>query len=325
MPAAAPVRRTAEPAGALYARAQDALATAKSVCPHTDADGLAAGAIALRAIGKPTAFAVLLGRGQTPFGPTPPLPPGPSAVLDWGVRPFDRPGLIVDHHAPEAEPADDQILVSGYGQPHVSTAVLMRRVCPDAPAWLAAVGAAGDYGDDGLKLPECAGVVKAHVKRLVPLINAPRRLPDGPVRDALALLVEHDSPKDALADERIELLEQAKLEWRQGFDAAVRTAPRIAGEVAVLRFASPYQVHPLVATAWSRRLAPKVVIAANDDYLPGMVNFAARGGPDRLDLRRLLRDALPDATGEFAHGHDKATGGSLTFADFERLMKGLGF
>ena len=318
--AVAPPKLTAS----LLARAREALLAAKSVCPHTDADGLAAGAIALRARGESAAKAVLLGRGQTPWGTAPPLPTGPVAILDWGVRHVGRPGLLVDHHAPEAEPADGQVLVSGYGEPNVSTAVLMKRVVPDAPAWVAAVGAAGDYGDAGLKLPECAGVQKTAVRKLVPLINAPRRLPDGPIREALALLVEHDDPRDALEDERIELLEQAKAEWRAGFDAAVRTAPRVNDRVALIRFASPYQVHPLVATTWSRRLAPRVVMAANDDYLPGMVNFAVRGGPDALDLRKLLRDALPAAAGEFAHGHDRATGGSLSKADFAELIANLG-
>jgi len=76
-----------------------------------------------------------------------------------------------------------------------------------------------------------------------------------------------------------------------------------------------------VAQAWSRRLAPRVVLAANDDYLPGLVSFAARGG--RGDLRRLLRDALLDAQGEFAHSHDRATGDSLTPEEFDQLLAGL--
>jgi single-stranded-DNA-specific exonuclease len=65
------------------------------------------------------------------------------------------------------------------------------------------------------------------------------------------------------------------------------------------------------------------VIAANDDYLPGRVNFAVRGG-DGTDLRALLRAALPGAGGEFAHGHPRATGGSLEPDDFDRLVAALG-
>jgi single-stranded-DNA-specific exonuclease len=98
--------------------------------------------------------------------------------------------------------------------------------------------------------------------------------------------------------------------------------PRVGDRAALIRFSSPYQLHPLVAAQWARRLAPRVVIAANDDYLPGRVNFAVRGGTG--DLRALLRGALPDATGEFAHGHDRATGGSLTPDEFGRLLAALG-
>jgi single-stranded-DNA-specific exonuclease len=299
-----------------------ALLAADLVVPHTDADGLAAGALALRARGEDASAAVLLGRGETPFGAEPRLPPGSAAVLDWGVRPLARPGVLVDHHVPEtAEPGVP--FLSGHGEvPETTTAALVRRLLPEQPAWLAAVGAVGDLGDRGFALPECAGAPKTAVRRLVPLVNAPRRLPDGPVRIALALLVESEEPAAALSDPRIAELEEARAAWRAGFDVAVRTAPRVGDRVALLRFSSPFQVHPLVATAWARRLAPRAVMAANDGYLPGRVNFAVRGA-EGTDLRALLREALPDAGGEFAHGHAAATGGSLTSADFERLLAAL--
>jgi single-stranded DNA-specific DHH superfamily exonuclease len=199
----------------------------------------------------------------------------------------------------------------------------MRRIVPDAPAWLAALGAAGDYGDAGLSQPECVGVIKSTIKKLVPLINAPRRCPDGPVRDALQLLLDHDDPKALLKDDRIELLERAKLDYRAEFDRVVRTAPKRFGNVMVIRFASGYQVHPLIAQTWSRRLSPRPVLVANDDYVPGRVNFAMRAGTSDIDLRKLLRDALPDARGEFANGHAGATGGSISRPEFERLLESL--
>jgi single-stranded-DNA-specific exonuclease len=307
----------------VVARARAALLTVDVVVPHTDADGLAAGAIALRARSETADAAVLLGRGETPFGVDTPLPDGSVAVLDWGVRPLARPGLLVDHHAPEAEPRADQLVVSGYGEePEISTAVLVRRLLPEAPAWLAAVGAVGDLGDAGFALPECAGAPRSAVRTLVPLVNAPRRVPDGPVRDALALLVQHDDPRSALADPRVATLALAKERWRAAYGAAMRTAPVVGPDVALLRFSTPFQVHPLVATAWSRRLAPRLVLAANDAYLAGRVNFAVRGGHG--DLRRLLREALPEANGEFAHGHPRATGGSLEPDLFEELCRRLG-
>lgn len=304
---------------------RQALADAVAVVAHTDADGLSAGAIALRARGEGAAAAILLGRGETPFGPpgSDRLPDGPLAILDWGVRPIARRALLVDHHAPEA-PVDGALVVSSYGEePEVPTAPLMRRLVPAAPAWLAAVGAVGDLGDTGLALPECAGAgAKTPIRRLVSLVNAPRRLPDGPVRTALALLVEHDDVRAALADPRVGELEEAKRAWRAEFDRVVRTRLEVGERVAVLRFRSPAQVHPLVATTWARRLAPRMVMAANDDFLPGMVNFAVRGGVG--DLRRVLREALPGVGGEFTHGHDRATGGSLAPRDFARLVAALG-
>jgi single-stranded-DNA-specific exonuclease len=270
------------------------------------------------------ARAVILSRGQTPFGPRPPLDRGSVAVLDWGVRELFRPGLIVDHHVVEARARADQVVVSGHGEePETSTAPLMRRICPEAPAWLAAVGAVGDLGDAGWVLPECAGVPKGGVRRLVPLINAARRVPAGPIGVALELLTELNSTAAVLADDRIAALQEARVRCKDEYARALRTAPRVSGEVALIRFSSPCQVHPLIATAWAQRLKPRAVIAANDGYLEGKVNFAVRGGNG--DLRALLLDALPDARGEFAHGHARAAGGSLAPPDFDRLVRAFGF
>lgn len=254
-----------------------ALLDAVAVVPHTDADGLAAGAIALvdgRVIG----------------------PGGPLALTSYGEL------------------------------PETPTAPLMRRIVPEAPAWLAAVGAAGDLGDAGFALPECAGAVpRTAIKRLVSLVNAPRRLPDGPVRTALALLVEHDDPRAALGDARVAELEDAKATWRAEFDRVVHTAPRMVGEaVALLRFSSPAQIHPLVATAWARRLAPRIVLAANDGYL-GEGNVSSPSAAARATCAACCSPRCRTATSasSFAHGHDRATGGSLPEAEFERLLANL--
>jgi single-stranded-DNA-specific exonuclease len=278
--------------------------------------------LALRSRREPAEAAILLERGETPFGPDAPLPPGSVAVLDWGVRALDRTGLIVDHHAPEAEAAAEQVVLTGYGeQPETTTAALVRRLLPEGPPWLAAVGAFGDLGRAGLAVPEAVGAPRGAVRRLVPLVNAPRRLQGGPVREALALLVESESAAAALADPRVALLEAARIAWRIELERVRRTPPAVGKRVAVVRFTSSAQVHPLVAVQWQRRLAPRPVIAANDGYLPGRVNFSIRGGSG--DLRRLLRDAMPEASGEFAHGHDRATGGSLTPKEFELLLERL--
>src|SRR4051794_5061329 len=306
------------------ARARQALRQAVAVVPYTDADGLAAGAIALRERGEHAADAVLLARGMTPFAPGAPLPDGPLAVLDWGVRPLDRPGLLVGHHAPESAPRDDQIVVTSYGTtPETPTAALMRRIVPDAPAWLAAVGSMADLGMEAFALPEAGEQRREAVQRLCSLVNAARRVPDGPVRIALAVLVEAEDVRAALDDPGIADLEEAKRAWRAELDRVEETVPVVDEHVALLRFSSSCQVHPQVAMMWANRLAPRVVIAANAGYLPGRVTFAMRGGEG--SLLALLRAALPEGVeGEVAHGQDRATGGSLAPEDFERLLEALG-
>jgi single-stranded-DNA-specific exonuclease len=297
-----------------------ALLAVDVVVPHTDADGLAAGAMVLRERGQAAEAACLFGRGENPWTAA---PSGTPALLDWGVRAYAGPAVMVDHHVPEAEPRADQTVLSGHGElPETTTAALVRRVCGDQPAWLAAVGAVGDLGDAGFALPECQGAPKTLVRRLVPLINAPRRGPrlEG-VRTALALLVEHDDPKRLVGDPRMAVLEAARDAWRADWERVRRTAPQVGEQIALVRFASEFQLHPLAAQMWSRRLSPRVVLAANDGYLPGRVAFSVRGGS--RDLRALLRDALPGVRGEFAHGHPRATGGTLAAEEFERLLEAL--
>jgi single-stranded-DNA-specific exonuclease len=304
------------------ARIRGALLDAEHIAPHSDADGLAAAAIVLRARGETADHACLLTRTQTPWGEDPDLPDGSVALLDQGLRPFARAGVIVDHHTPDTDDPGVPALTSFGARPETPTAPLTRRVLPEMPAWLAGVGAVGDLGPAGLDLPECDGAPKASVQRLVPLVNAPRRLATGPVRTALSLLVEHDSPQDVLDDPRIRVLERARREAREVFDRVIRIAPRIHGDVAVIRFCVPYLVHPLVAAAWTRRLAPRPVLVANDGWVPGRVNFSVRGG--HRDLQAMLHDALPDPEdGDVGNGHARATGGSLSPSDFERLLRGL--
>jgi single-stranded-DNA-specific exonuclease len=303
-------------------RARQALLNATAVVPHQGADGLAAGAIALRARHESADAAVLLGRGESPFSPEAPLPDGPLALLDWGVRELDRPGVLIDHHVPEVAPRGDQVVVSSFGSsPEVPTAALMRRLLPDAPAWLAAVGAVGDLGPAAFGLEECGDAPQGAVRRLASLVDSPRRVPGGPVRTALALLIDHDGPEEALLDPRIAELEAAKRTWKAEYDRLVDTTPAMDEALAVLRISSTCRVHPLIATMWARRLAPRLVIVANDAYLDGRVDFAIRGG---TGLTARLRHALPDAGGEFAHGSDRASGGCLTPDDFERLLIALG-
>jgi len=306
------------------ARARQALRQVSAVVPAPGADGLAAGAIALRARGEDAGAAVLLEPGETPYSAGASLPEGPLAVLDWGMRELGRPALIVDHHAPEAAPREDQVVVTSYGTvPELPTAALMRRIVPDAPAWLAAVGVVAHLGDEGFEVAEATDRRRASVRRLASLVDAPRRVPAGPVRDALAVLVEAEDPRAALADPRVRGLEEAKRAWRAELDRVIRVEPEVGDGIALVRFSSPYLIQSLVATMWARRLAPRVVVAANDGYLPGRVCFSTRGGHG--SLLALLRSALPAGVeGEVGHGRDHATGGWLAPEDFERLVAALG-
>jgi len=306
-------------------RARQALRNVAAVVPHPDADGLAAGAIALRERGEHAAAAVLLDRDTTPWAPDAPLPDGPLAILDWGMRELDRPALIVDHHAPEVAPRSDQIFVNGYGAvPETPTAALMRRIVPDAPAWLGAVGAVADLGDEGFDLPEAGENRRDAVRRLASLVNAAPAVPDGPVTPALELLVESEDARAALDDPRVAELDEAKREAKTELDRVIRrTIPKVGDSVALVRFSSSCDVHARVARTWARRLIPLVVVAANDGFLPGRVAFSLSGGSG--SLLALLRSALPeDAGDEIALGDDRATGGVLDPEDFERMVEALG-
>ncbi|MCW2922413.1 MAG: hypothetical protein JWL76_2287 [Thermoleophilia bacterium] len=312
----------------LVERARALLTEATVIC-HDDADGLSSGAIALRATGRTAHDAVLMERGCTPWDAvrTSALPHGPLAVLDWGIQPLDGPALYVDHHALELDTLrDDQVAICGAAaDPEVTTSVLMGRLVPEVPSWLAAVGAVGDLGDRGLALPEFReGIVKSHVRTLATLVNSPRRMPDGPLATALAILVEAETAKAALADPRIRELEEAKAWWRSEFEQVIRTAPVFGEHVAVLEFATRAHVHALVAMQWSRTLRPRPVLAANHGFLDGRVNFSMRCSDPALDLRAILKAALPDESGEFAHGHPQATGGSLKPERYDELLVALG-
>ncbi|MCW2956617.1 MAG: hypothetical protein JWO69_1486 [Thermoleophilia bacterium] len=310
----------------LVERARELLLRAAVLC-HDDADGLSSGAIALRAAGRGADAATLLERGMTPWAEGAPVPDGPLAVLDWGIQPLEREALYVDHHALEVDTLrGDQVGVCGAGAvPEVTTSVLMGRLAPEVPRWLAAVGAVGDLGDRGLALPEFAeGIVKSHVRKLATLVNSPRRVPGGPLRTALHILVEAESAKAALADPRIAELEEAKAWWRSEFTQVIRTAPVFGDQVAVLEFATRAHVHALVAMQWSRTLQPRPVLAANHGFIDGRVNFSMRCADPALDLRAILRAALPDQGDEFAHGHPQATGGSLEPERFDALCVALG-
>lgn len=168
---------------------------------------------------------------------------------------------------------------------------------------------------------------KTLLREAVTLVNAPRRTAAADPSPALALLLRCDSPKELLrgGHPEKELLRAAKAEMAAALEQAKRVPPKVRGEVALLRFASPCQIHPLVAQAWRGRLRDKIVIAANTGYRPGFVHFAARSATGADLVEFLARHRPPGADEGYGGGHAQATGGALRPAGWNAFIAGLGF
>ncbi|MDQ2675352.1 MAG: hypothetical protein M3Y34_00955 [Actinomycetota bacterium] len=287
-----------------------------AVVPHNDADGLSAGVLLA---GQARGGAVHV---DSPWDPPLPLA-GPAVIADWGVRDLEREDLLfVDHHA-EPETTRAEVLhadATGHG----STSELAWHLvgAPDDGAWLAALGFVGDLGAGRLKdssLPAVAG--RSKLPALASLISAPGRLRGGPVPAAFDLLARAGGVQDALAEASSGTLSEARDEVRSELERVRGTAPQVGPVAALLLFDSPAKVHGQVAAAWSRRLAPRVVISANSGWREGKVSFSVRGGEGDLRawLHRVFEPEPED--GDYARGHARATGGSFRTEAFERFAR----
>lgn len=122
-----------------------------------------------------------------------------------------------------------------------------------------------------------------------------------------------------------ERLWDTKAEVSAAPDGVNCVPPKVRGNVAMIRFSSPCQVHPLVAQAWRGRLKDKIVLAVNTGYRPGWVRFAARTATE-TDLIRFLSEHRPTgAGGEYGSGHVQATGGALKPAQWNEFANWIGF
>lgn len=313
---------------------------------HFDADGLAAVAIMARAldsIGRPAEIR-LVGKGENPWSPAmrnelASRPLGGLIVADLGVREGELlPGtttIIIDHHVPTGEPGS-AVVISGNGLTPEPTSALLAYWCAAAlgPAdnllWLAALGLIGDMAE-GAGFTEMAEAQKRYgqtaLRKAVSLINAPRRAAAADAQPALALLLKGEGPKDVTSGKFPETaaLFEAKAEVREAMEIAKRVGPQVRGDVALIRIASPCQIHPLVAQQWRGRLKDKVVLAANTGYRPGWIHFAARTSA-ATNLIEFLAERRPSGADEhYGSGHIKATGGALRPADWNEFVRGLGF
>jgi single-stranded-DNA-specific exonuclease len=306
------------------------------VAPHGDIDAAVVTVRALERIGAvPTPM--LPGKGEHVH--TPAMRDRLAAagadgliVLDMGSRAgpiaLGLPTIVIDHHDARDVP-EGVVFVSASGHEPVTPTGLLAPI--DDLGWLALVATVGDVGSHAAFEPElgaiAAGQRKTHVQKTVSLINAARRAPHYQPELALSVLLAASSATDIARGTvaGVDALEACRAEVQAEVARVGRIAPKVVDGVALIRFSSPAQIHPLIATRWAGRLAPKIVLVANDGYLPGRVNFAMRSA-SKTDLLEFLRGlGLGAVEGEFANGHPRATGGSVPPREFDRLLGALGY
>ena len=277
---------------------------------HFDADGLAAGAVAGRALarlGFTNVDVVPSGRGESAFGDgararLAALRPDALIVTDLGVKAAGVlpgvPTLYIDHHQPDGLPADPTaVVVTGYGWDPVpnSSWMMWELLAPIADAadtslddllWIAAVGTISDLGEKAPweRLPAIRKQYTAKwLKEAVALVNAARRATEFDIATPLALLMTADGPRaisedDALGADR---LRAYRAEVSAALAEARKRAPLFAGggsPWAMIPVASGCQIHPLIAQQWRGRLPRNAVMGANSAYLPGVVAFLLPDG-----------------------------------------------
>jgi single-stranded-DNA-specific exonuclease len=316
------------------------------VMGHNDADGLSAAAIFVRAL-RAAGWAAeprILGRGENPWSAEMVAELagarlGGIVATDLGTRPgaikAGTPTVVVDHHVPTGTPDGATTLISGHGFDPIPTSSLLAYWCAGAVAeadsllWLAALGLIGDMAEKaGFAEMEAArryGVTA--LRDAVTLLNAPRRSASGDAGPALALLLKADGPKEITSGQHPETaaLRAAREEVKAELEAAKKIGPKVRNGVALIRFHSPCQIHPLVAQAWRGRLKDNIVMAANTGYRPGWVHFAVRSARDVDLIGFLAEHAPPGADENYGSGHAQATGGALRPGDWNHFITGLGF
>ncbi len=328
---------------------------ARVVCLHDcDADGVAAGVVwqrAMERLGYGDLVRVLPDRERNAWtmentrrvaeafaGAT-----GDRAlfVLDLGSQ--SRPvaegvrTCFIDHHRPEGVPVGDT-LISGYlWDPIPNTSLMVYDLYSPLVTlgdldWVAAIGTISDLGERApFSLIDIAKkkYTAKYLKEATAMVNAARRCSRYEPETAAGALLAHENPKAFVLaeDELAARLREDRAEVAAELAEAKKAAPVFSGPVALVRIHSPCQIHPLIAQIWRTRLPKYIVICANDRFLPGRVNFSVRSdnGTNVLEFLGGVALDLGESEGNYGHGHDAASGGSLPLDQWERFLAALGF
>lgn len=262
-------------------------------------------------------------------------------LLDLGSQPErvveNVPHCFIDHHHPEGSPPND-VLISAYSwNPIPNTSLLMWELLQpivniEDLDWIAAIGTLSDLGEHApfeIIAATKKKYIAKYLKEATTLINAPRRASRYNPEAAADALLHHASPKELVLSTapEVEALREARAEVKAALEEAKKAAPVFSKThpVALIRMSTPCQVHPLIAQIWRSRLPKYIVIAANDAYMPGRVNFSARA-TSQYNVREFLRGVeLSAGEGSFGFGHDQASGGSLPYTRWNEFLTVLGF
>lgn len=332
---------------------------------HSDADGLAAGAILARRLQRAgrRVRALTTGKGGGAWNETTGRelaalhPPADALfVCDLGVRsdpvtgiPAGIPMFFIDHHRPAGLPPDaERSVVTGYGREPTPTSGLLALHCTESLAasasgapeaaedWIAAISLLSDLGDRA-PFPLLAAAKKRYgagkLRTATTLLNAPRRSAQGDATAALRLLIRAERPDailDVEGDADAASLQRDRDEVAAAYAAAKKAAPHFSRDrsvpLALIRIHTPCQVHPLIAQIWRTRLPKLMVMGVNTGYRPGFVHFSGRCGSPH-NLIEFLRAHRPAGADptQYGNGHDHAAGGALPTDVWNRFVTDLGF
>jgi single-stranded-DNA-specific exonuclease len=313
---------------------------------HSDADGIAAGAILHRALqrSRREVATIVTQKFENAWSESvrdrvQASAPGALIVCDLGVRAravLDAlPTCFIDHHHFSDAPLNGMV-ITGFQVEPCPTSGLIAFWCANAIAdvsdleWIAAISLLSDVGDRA-PFAELTSAKSAHglsaLREATTLLNAARRSSRGDAEPALRLLSRAISPREISRSDSPDamVLRQAQQEVNGAFTEAKRAAPKFSGRIAVVRIHTACQVHPLIAQIWRTRLPKYIVFCANTGYRDGFVHFSGRCGKE-TDLIAFLRDHAPvDAGDNYGCGHPQAAGGSLPVGVWNGWTAALGF